>query len=45
MSYERNPSKAGLRAGDVILTVDGKYIYTIEELSSEIQKRTPGSRI
>lgn len=35
--------RAGLQVGDVILTIDGKYIYTVEELSSEIQKRTAGS--
>lgn len=36
---------AGLRAGDVILNIDGTYIYTIEDLSAEIQKYDPGSRV
>lgn len=36
---------AGLQIGDVILRVDGKYIYTVEELSGAIQKHAPGSRV
>jgi membrane-associated protease RseP (regulator of RpoE activity) len=36
---------AGLQAGDVILAMDGKYIYTVEEMTAEIRRRTPGTRI
>jgi hypothetical protein len=36
---------AGLRAGDVILNVAGTYVYTVEDLSAEIQKHRSGSRI
>jgi putative serine protease PepD len=36
---------AGLRPGDVILNVAGRYVYTIEDLSAEIQKHQPGSQI
>ena len=36
---------AGLREGDVILNVAGRYVYTIEDLSAEIQKHQPGSQI
>jgi len=37
--------QAGLEAGDVIISVDGTYIYTVSELSTYIQKHAPGSRI
>jgi hypothetical protein len=37
--------EAGLRAGDVITSIDGIYIYTLAELSSEIHRHAPGSRI
>jgi S1-C subfamily serine protease len=36
---------AGLRAGDVILNMAGTYVYTVEDLTAEIQKHQPGARI
>jgi hypothetical protein len=36
---------AGLQGGDVILSINGNYIYTVEDLSNEVHKHTPGSRI
>jgi hypothetical protein len=37
--------KAGLQTGDVILTLDGKYLYTVEDLAGEVKKHVPGSRV
>jgi putative serine protease PepD len=36
---------AGLRAGDVVITVDGLRVTTANELIVEIRKRVPGSRV
>ncbi|PYQ14794.1 MAG: hypothetical protein DMH00_00950 [Acidobacteria bacterium] len=37
--------RAGLRAGDVILGVDGKNVNTMDELVKIISSREPGSRV
>jgi hypothetical protein len=37
--------QAGLRIGDVILAIDGKYVYTAEQLASEIRHHSPGATI
>jgi hypothetical protein len=37
--------ESGLQAGDVILTLNGTYIYTVEDMGSELRKLSPGMRI
>ena len=34
-----------MQAGDVILTINGTYIYTVEDMGSELRKLSPGMRI
>jgi len=36
---------AGLQVGDGILLLDDKYLYTIEDLTGDIKKHAPGSRV
>ncbi len=37
--------QAGLQAGDVIVSIDGNYMYTVADLATYIQQHAPGSRI
>jgi hypothetical protein len=37
--------QAGIRVGDVILAVDDHYLFTAEELDTEIKHHKPGTRI
>ncbi len=37
--------RAGIRAGDVILAIDDHYLFTVEELNSEIHGHKPGATI
>jgi PDZ domain len=37
--------QAGIRVGDVILAVDNHYLFTAEELDTEIKHHKPGTRI
>ena len=37
--------RAGIRAGDVLLAVDGHYLFTIEELTREIHRHKPGTEV
>jgi S1-C subfamily serine protease len=38
-------SQAGLKPGDTIISIEKTYLYTVEDLSNEIQKYAPGSRV
>ena len=38
-------AQAGLRSGDVILAIGGRYLFTINELNEEIRHYQPGSRV
>ncbi len=37
--------QAGIRVGDVILAVDDHYLFTAEELDTEIKHHKPGTRV
>ena len=37
--------QAGIKAGDVILAIDGHYLYTAQEMNNEILRHKPGTRI
>jgi hypothetical protein len=37
--------QAGITAGDVILAIDGRYLYTAQEMNDEILRHKPGTRI
>jgi PDZ domain len=37
--------QAGIKAGDVILAIDDRYLYMIEELNNVIARSKPGARI
>lgn len=37
--------KAGIIAGDVILAIDGHFIYTVDEMQAEIRDRKAGTQI
>jgi hypothetical protein len=37
--------QAGIRVGDVILAVDDHYLFTAEELDTEIKHHKPGARV
>ena len=37
--------QAGLRSGDVILAIGGRFLFTINELNEEIRHYKPGSRV
>ena len=34
-----------IKPGDVILAIDGHYLYTIEELRAELLRHNPGTRV
>ncbi len=36
---------AGLRLGDYILSIDNHYLFTVEELDSEVRNHKPGTRV
>jgi S1-C subfamily serine protease len=38
-------SQAGLKVGDVILAIDDHYVFTIDELASEIRQHAPGTSV
>jgi S1-C subfamily serine protease len=38
-------ARAGIRPGDVIVSLDGKRIETVEDLFTELNKRRPGERV
>jgi S1-C subfamily serine protease len=38
-------ARVGIRAGDVIVTIDGKAIRAVEDLYAELNRRRPGERI
>ena len=37
--------KAGVKPGDVILAINGHFLYTAAELSREIRSITPGTSV
>lgn len=37
--------QAGIRAGDVILAINDRYLFTIRELQGEISRHEPGTKI
>jgi S1-C subfamily serine protease len=37
--------QAGIRVGEVILAVDNHYLFTAEELDTEIKHHKPGTRV
>ena len=37
--------QVGIKAGDVILAIGDHYVVTIEELSKEVRRQKPGTRI
>jgi len=37
--------QVGMQAGDLILAIDGHYIYTVDEMNEEIHRHPPGSRV
>ena len=34
-----------IKVGDVILAIDGHYLYTIDELRTELLRHKPGARL
>jgi hypothetical protein len=38
-------NQAGIQAGDVILAIDNRYLFTAEELTQEIRGRKPGTKV
>jgi S1-C subfamily serine protease len=38
-------ARAGIRPGDVIVSLDGKRIETVEDLFAELNRRKPGDRV
>jgi membrane-associated protease RseP (regulator of RpoE activity) len=37
--------QAGLKAGDYILSIDNHYLFTVEDLDSEVRSHKPGTRV
>jgi S1-C subfamily serine protease len=37
--------QAGIKAGDVILAVNDRYLFTIGELKEEVSRHQPGTKI
>jgi hypothetical protein len=43
---ENGPAhQAGIRIGDVILAIDGHYVFTAEQLANELRHHSPGTTI
>jgi hypothetical protein len=45
VAHDGPADRAGIRAGDVILAIDDHYLFTIQELNSEIHRHRPGTQI
>jgi hypothetical protein len=45
VAHDGPADRAGIRAGDVILAVDDRFLFTIEELDREIHRHRPGTQI
>jgi len=37
--------RAGIKAGDVVLAIDDRYLFTADELTAEIRRHKPGTRV
>jgi hypothetical protein len=37
--------QAGLQAGDVLMSLDGHFLYTVNEVTEEVHRHKPGERI